>query len=323
MRLLVVDDDALTRRSLSLQLTRAGYEVHEAEDGEEAWQRIAAEHFRFVITDWAMPGLDGMGLVQRIRREPLPGYVYVILLTGNASKPDVVRGLDAGADDYLTKPFDHDELRARVAIGVRILELEDRLNKSRDELAALAVRDGLTGLYNRRAFDSRLADEVHRAARYRRPLSLLMIDIDHFKLYNDAYGHPHGDQLLRDMAGLLQRSVRSTDFVARYGGEEFAIILPESNQANALGLASAILARVAEHPFVDDETQLVGPLTVSIGAAQHGGEAGASEALLLSADQALYRAKRAGRNQVAVAETALPAGEPAAWIDQAPSPPIP
>src|SRR3990172_9097204 len=101
MRLLVVDDDALTRRSLSLQLTRAGYEVHEAEDGEEAWQRIAAERFRFVITDWAMPGLDGMGLVQRIRREPLPGYVYVILLTGNASKPDVVRGLDAGADDYL------------------------------------------------------------------------------------------------------------------------------------------------------------------------------------------------------------------------------
>src|SRR5712692_8723958 len=269
MRLLVVDDDALLRRSLNLQLTRAGYEVHEAEDGQAAWDMIQRAAYRFVITDWNMPGVNGPQLVQRIREMLSAGYTYILMLTAHSEKLDVIAGLKSGADDYLTKPFDMDELRARVGIGVRILELEARLQESLASAAELAVRDSLTGLFNRREFDSRLADEVQRAARYQRPLSLLMIDIDHFKLYNDQHGHPQGDALLRELSLLFLGCVRSTDFVARYGGEEFAVILPETNPTSALAVANSILERVCAHPFPDRQSQPGGSLTVSIGVAGH------------------------------------------------------
>jgi len=247
MRLLVVDDDALVRRSLSLQLTRAGYEVHEAEDGEVAWEMMQRIGYRFIITDWNMPGLSGPELIARVRDMLAVGYTYILMLTAHSDKDDVIAGLQAGADDYLTKPFDMDELRARVGIGVRILEREAKLQESLASAAELAVRDGLTGLFNRRAFDDRLTDEVQRAGRYQRPLTLLMIDIDHFKHYNDQHGHPEGDTLLRELSALFQGCVRSTDFVARYGGEEFAVILPETNPANAVAVADTILQRVCAH----------------------------------------------------------------------------
>jgi two-component system chemotaxis response regulator CheY len=300
MRLLVVDDEALLRRSLNLQLTRAGYEVQEAEDGEAAWAMIEQETYRFVITDWNMPGISGPELVRRIRARPAAGYTYILMLTAHSDKLDVIIGLKAGADDYLTKPFDMNELRARVGIGVRILELEARLQESLASAAELAVRDQLTGLFNRRAFDNRLADEVQRAVRYRRPLSVLMIDIDHFKKYNDQHGHPQGDVLLRELSTVFQNCVRSTDFVARLGGEEFAVILPETNPANAQAVAAIILERVCAHGFLYRESQPGGALTVSIGVA--GNDDGLPEAdrLLLTADQALYQAKGAGRNQVVV-----------------------
>jgi diguanylate cyclase (GGDEF)-like protein len=300
LRLLVVDDDPLLRRSLKLQLTRAGYEVHEAEDGQSAWEMIAREGYRFVITDWNMPGMKGPELVQRIREGGLAGYTYIMMLTAHVEKLDVVVGLQAGADDYITKPFDMDELRARVAIGARILELESRLTDSLASTAELAVRDGLTSLFNRRAFDNRLADEVQRAMRYQRPLSLLMIDIDHFKLYNDQHGHPQGDALLRELSTLFLSCVRSTDFVARYGGEEFVVILPETNADNALAVARSILERVCVHPFAHRETQPGGSLTVSIGAAGFDPQQPDPERLLLAADQALYQAKGAGRNRVVI-----------------------
>jgi len=298
MRLLVVDDDALLRRSLNLQLTRAGYEVHEAEDGEVAWKMIERATYRFVITDWNMPGLSGLELVARIRAKLAGGYTYILMLTAHSAKLDVIAGLKSGADDYLTKPFDMDELRARVGIGVRILELEAKLQESLASAAELAVRDDLTGLFNRRAFENRLADEVQRAVRYQRPLSLLLIDIDHFKHYNDRHGHPQGDALLRELSALFLSCVRITDFVARYGGEEFAVILPETSPANAQAVAALILERVCAHPFARRETQPGGALTVSIGVA--GNEDGLPEAerLLLTADQALYQAKGRGRNRL-------------------------
>ncbi len=301
MRLLVVDDDALLRRSLNLQLTRAGYEVHEAEDGQVAWDMIQREGYRFVVTDWNMPSVNGPELVRRIREMLSAGYTYILMLTAHSEKLDVIAGLKSGADDYLTKPFDMDELRARVGIGVRILELEARLQESLASAAEMAVRDGLTDLFNRREFDSRLADEVQRAARYQRPLSLLMIDIDHFKHYNDQHGHPQGDALLRELSTLFLGCVRSTDFVARYGGEEFAVILPETNPANALAVASSILERVCAHPFLYRETQPGGALTVSIGVGGLSDAQPDAERLLLAADQALYQAKHAGRNRVVVA----------------------
>jgi two-component system, cell cycle response regulator len=302
MRLLVVDDDVLLRRSLALQLTRAGYQVVEAEDGQQAWEMLQAEAFRFIITDWSMPVMDGLELVRKVRAAGLPGYTYIMLLTANTRKADVVTGLEAGADDYLTKPFDLHELRARVAIGVRILDLEARLLQSLAQVQELAVRDGLTGLYNRRAFDQRLADEVQRAARYWRPLSLMILDIDHFKQVNDSYGHPHGDQVLRDLAGLLRGCVRSTDFVARYGGEEFAIILPETSLQNAVAVAQLIQARVAGYSFAPPQAGEACRefLTLSVGLAEHSSANPAPEALLEAADRALYQAKQGGRNRVAV-----------------------
>jgi two-component system cell cycle response regulator len=304
MRLLVVDDDALLRRSLNLQLTRAGYEVHEAEDGQAAWDMIEREGYNFVVTDWNMPGVNGPELVRRIRQAGSNGYTYILMLTAHIDRADVLAGLKGGADDYLTKPFDMDELRARVAIGARILALESRLQESLSTAADLAVRDSLTGLFNRRAFDSRLVDEVQRAARYQRPLSLLMIDIDHFKVYNDQHGHPQGDALLSELSALFLSCVRSTDFVTRYGGEEFAILLPETNATSALAVAGTILERVCRHPFDFRETQPEGALTVSIGVAGLDDGLGPTpgliddQQLLLAADQALYRAKAAGRNRV-------------------------
>jgi len=300
MRLLVVDDDALVRRSLSLQLTRAGYEVHEAEDGEVAWEMMQRIGYRFIITDWNMPGLSGPELIARVRDMLAVGYTYILMLTAHSDKDDVIAGLQAGADDYLTKPFDMDELRARVGIGVRILELEAKLQESLASAAELAVRDGLTGLFNRRAFDDRLTDEVQRAGRYQRPLTLLMIDIDHFKHYNDQHGHPEGDTLLRELSALFQGCVRSTDFVARYGGEEFAVILPETNPANAVAVADTILQRVCAHEFLYRETQPGGALTVSIGMAGTDDSPPDAERLRLTADRALYQAKAAGRNRLVI-----------------------
>jgi two-component system cell cycle response regulator len=300
MRLLVVDDDALLRRSLNLQLTRAGYEVDEAEDGEVAWDMLQRQGYRFVITDWNMPGLSGPELMGRVRQRANAGYTYILMLTAHSDKLDVISGLQSGADDYLTKPFNMDELRARVGIGVRILELESRLQESLASAAELAVRDGLTGLFNRRAFDDRLMDEVQRADRYQRPLTLLMIDIDHFKHYNDQHGHPQGDALLRELSMLFLGCVRSTDFVARYGGEEFAVILPETNPANAQAVAVTILDRVCAHPFLYRELQPLGSLTVSIGVAGTDDGVPDAERLLRTADRALYQAKGEGRNRVVV-----------------------
>jgi two-component system chemotaxis response regulator CheY len=301
MRILVADDDLLLRRTVRLQLAKDGYEVVEAEDGAQAWDLIQREGFQLVVSDWNMPGLEGPELAQLARSSNLPHYIYFVLLTGNANKKDVIAGLKAGADDYLTKPFDGDELRARVAIGVRVVELERKLRDAMARLEELAVRDGLLNLYNRRAFDARLEDEFQRARRYRRPLSLVMLDIDHFKNYNDTLGHPQGDQLLRELANLLTSSVRTTDFVARYGGEEFIIILPETALPNAVEVASMLHTQIGHYPFPKHEVQPGGAVTVSVGVAAFQDAYLAVQDLLEAVDQALYRAKHQGRNRVMVA----------------------
>lgn len=300
-RVLVADDDALLRRSVKLQLNRDGYEVLEADNGLQAWEMLQRESIRLLITDWNMPGLEGPDLARQVRSTDLPYYTYIILLTANSNKKEVVSGLKAGADDYLTKPFDPDELRARVGIGLRVLELEDRLRAVMKQLEELAVRDGLTNLYNRRAFDQRLEDEFSRARRYKRPLALLMLDIDHFKHYNDTHGHPQGDQLLRELGHLLISSVRNTDLVARYGGEEFVVILPETALTNAVEVASMLHTQIGNYPFPKRDQQPSGSITVSIGVAGYQDAYLTAADLLEATDQALYRAKKGGRNRVMVA----------------------
>jgi two-component system chemotaxis response regulator CheY len=292
MRLLVADDDASQRRLLTVHLTRTGHEVEAVTDGLAAWDQVQREHYRFVITDWMMPGIDGPELIRRIRAASLPGYTYIILLTALEGKEQVVEGLEAGADDYLTKPFNAAELKMRVSIGERILNLEARLKE-------MATHDRLTGLFNRQAFDHRLADEIARVLRYQRPLSLIMLDLDHFKTYNDAHGHLRGDALLSELGSLLLAGVRSTDFVARYGGEEFAILLPETGRASAMVVAEKIRAVVEAYPFPLRDSQPGGRVTLSVGTASCPEDVADPTNLLETADQALYRAKRAGRNRVA------------------------
>jgi two-component system chemotaxis response regulator CheY len=292
MKILIAEDDPNQRRLLTVHLERAGYEVVVANDGLAAWQAMGREHHRFLITDWMMPEMDGPELVRRVRAADLPGYTYIMLLTALDGKEQIITGLEAGADDYLTKPFNSAELRMRVSIGERILKLETRLRE-------MAAHDRLTGLFNRYAFDHRLADEVERARRYGRPLSFILLDLDHFKQYNDSHGHPRGDALLSEFGSVLTAGVRATDFIARYGGEEFAIILPETDAANALVVAEKIRTATQAYPFPRRESQPGGAITVSVGVASFPAPIADSAKLLESADRALYQAKHAGRNRVA------------------------
>jgi diguanylate cyclase (GGDEF)-like protein len=301
MKILVVDDEPGLRWIVKTQLTRLGHEVVEAEGGEAAWELWQREAFPLVVTDWMMPDIDGLELVRRIRTAPSLNYTYIVLLTVRTDKSDVVTGLEDGADDYLTKPFDAGELQARVAVGSRILSMETRLRESLAQQSELAARDSLTGLFNRRKFNTHLADEIRRSRRYNRPLALIMIDIDHFKHYNDAYGHVQGDHLLQELAKVLAHSVRSTDFVARYGGEEFVIVLPETNKTCSLLAAEKIRSAVATHPFPMSGSQPGGSLTLSMGVASYPEDMPDSEVLVERADQALYQAKQTGRNRAVMA----------------------
>lgn len=298
MRILIVDDDRFLRRLLQASLTRAGHEVLEAADGQSAWEQLQHAAVRLVITDWLMPGLDGPALIRRIRAANFPGYTYIILLTAKGSKDDVVDGLEAGADDYLTKPFDPGELRARVAIGERILDLEARLSESLSQLQVLATHDGLTGLFNRRAIYEHAKAELARAEREAKPLSLILLDVDHFKGVNDQYGHLIGDQALRLVADTIARNIRPYDRVGRWGGEEFLLVLPDTGLEQAGAIAERLRLKVAAAELAQPDGTCI-RLHLSLGVtSMDDGMPVTLDMLLQQADQALYCAKREGRNRV-------------------------
>ena len=298
MRILVVDDDPLLRQLLRAHLTRVGHEVLTMADGRSAWKLLQREPIRLVITDWMMPGLDGLELTRRIRLADFPGYVYVILLTARDDKADIVSGLKAGADDYLTKPFDPGELCARVAIGERILDLETRLREARDQLQELATHDSLTGLLNRRAIYDHAEEELARARREARPMSLVLLDVDHFKAVNDQHGHLVGDQALRLIADTIVQNIRSYDKAGRWGGEEFLLVLPRTTLSEAVAVAERVRAGVAASQLPLSDGGCL-QLRASLGVANTSPEIPWDlDTLLRQADQALYCAKRKGRNRV-------------------------
>ncbi|MFP5246330.1 MAG: diguanylate cyclase [Thermoanaerobaculia bacterium] len=293
----IVDDDAAIRRLVKLLLRRAGYDVLECTTGDEARAALNSEPWDLAILDRRLPDMDGVVLAHELKSNPGFRTRYIIMLTGEAEQEDKVEGLELGADDYITKPFQYPELLARIRAGKRIVDLQKELLETNKRLELLSITDGLTKLHNHRYFQDELARAFEESQRYQRPLSLAMIDIDFFKKFNDTYGHAVGDDVLKRVAQLYEHSVRSTDLVARYGGEEFAVMMPETSLADGITFAEKIRHIVESTPL---QTQ-IGPLnvTVSIGVASvpHSRIRTAKE-LIVAADKALYRAKKNGRNQV-------------------------
>ena len=290
MKILIADDEDATRLRLQALLTRRGYEVIVARDGLEAWD-ILQHHDAptLAILDWIMPGLDGVEVCRKVRESAKTPYVYIVMLTIRGEKQEIVAGMEAGADDYLSKPFDHDELRVRLRAGERILALQE-------ELRLKATHDDLTGVLNRGTILELLQREIDQVAREATPLSIILADIDEFKRVNDTHGHVIGDAVLRDTAKRLCSPMRPYDAVGRYGGEEFLAVLPGCDLANALRVAERLRTHVAARP-VDTPSGGVA-ISVSLGVAALEKDAAPDiDQLILAADQALYRAKRAGRNR--------------------------
>jgi two-component system chemotaxis response regulator CheY len=311
MRTLIVDDDEAYLQLLRMIMERKGHEVLAAADGKQAWQIIQNNTIPFVITDWMLPEMDGVELIHRIREAGFPNYTYIILLTAKKARNDIVVGLESGADDYLTKPFDLSELRARIGIGERILDLETRLRASLQQLSLLASHDSLTGLLNRRALYEIIEKEKSRTFRQGIPFSVIIIDIDHFKLINDQYGHLVGDDALCQVAAVIESQKRNYDYAGRWGGEEFLVVLPGANESEACGVAERIRIAIKDISIPLDDSRGV-KLHASLGVASITNEETFSlEKLIERADKALYQAKEAGRDLVKAYSQINPATNPA------------
>lgn len=297
MRILIADDDSMSLRLLEKTLERAGYEVTAVNNGRKAVEEMChPEGPRLALLDWVMPGLDGPAVCREVRKQRGQRHVHLVLLTSKNSKKDIVQGLESGADDYLIKPFDPEELKARLHTGLRILHLEDSLVEAREEMRYKATHDSLTSLLNRGTIIELLAREFVRTRRENRSTTVVMGDLDHFKLVNDKHGHPVGDEVLREVGRRLLGSVRSYDFVGRYGGEEFLLVLNNCGVEKALDRADEIRCAVSRAPISTSKGPLSITLSVGAYAAGPDGDQRAVEEVLCVVDRALYEAKAAGRN---------------------------
>jgi diguanylate cyclase (GGDEF)-like protein len=311
IRILVVDDEFSLTALISEVLREDGHMVAEAASGEEALEIFRENPFPLVFSDIRMPGMSGMDLLKEIKN--IRPETEIVIMTSHASLDTSVTALREGAYDYLIKPFEDlgliSAMANRVVEKLRLVqqnrELVSQLKQQNDELEEantslkeLAVRDGLTGLYNHRYFQESLALELLRSRRYERTFSLLLLDVDSFKLYNDTHGHQAGDNLLRSLSEILQHWARKSDIVARYGGEEFVIILPETPKEGARIIAERLCQAIAETAFDGRETQPFGKITVSIGVATFPDDAADGSSLVQQADEQLYAAKENGRNAV-------------------------
>lgn len=299
---LVVEDDPVTRRLICKTVGGAGYHTAEAENGKVAQQILKKSCFPIVVTDLMMPEMDGLALCRWIRRAKNEDYVYIVVLTARDSTEDVLKGFETGVDDYLTKPFNHAELLARINTGMRIIGLERSLKQAYREIKALSVTDSVTGCYNRRYLEEKLPGEVKRALRYRRDLSVVMCDLDHFKGVNDTYGHQVGDRVLNTFARRIREVIRKDiDWMARYGGEEFVIVFPETCVENSYKKADMLRRMISGTQVAVSQRDRIF-ITASFGvsglaAAGNSNNITAAD-LIRDADACLYRAKAAGRNCV-------------------------
>ncbi|HUZ94802.1 MAG TPA: diguanylate cyclase [Edaphobacter sp.] len=303
MKILLADDDPVSLRLMQRTLENYGYEVVTATDGVQAAKILCNPGGpRLALIDWMMPELDGLGVCREVRGRHEDAYIYILLLTSRQSSDDIVSGLEAGADDYLTKPCHAAELKARLHTGRRILQLEDKLVEAREEMRFKATHDALTSLWNRGGILTLLRAEFSRATRHRTPLSLLICDIDHFKKINDTYGHPVGDEILQQVSHYLRDLVRPEDCVGRFGGEEFLIVLGDCSRATLEVRSNEIREEISRVPFLTQEGSVSVSLSFGAITIEPPCEAVDIDLYVKKADAALYRAKAAGRNCVVFAE---------------------
>lgn len=300
MKILIADDSIVSRHLLEATLRKWGYEVMVACDGAEALQILEREDApALIILDWMMPGVTGLEVCQKIRQRGSEPYTYILLLTSKSQKEDLIEGMDAGADDYITKPFDQNELQVRLRAGTRLVDLQAQLLSAREALREQATRDSLTHLWNRNSILEALTRELSRAHRETSPLGVVIVDLDHFKYVNDNHGHPAGDAVLREAARRMQNSVRQYDSLGRYGGEEFLILLPGCGEAESFSQAERLRRHLTQSDIRVNDISL--HITASFGVtAAIPGEPWTAEGLIRKADEALYVAKKSGRNRVEI-----------------------
>jgi two-component system, cell cycle response regulator len=299
LKVLIAEDNPVSRRLLEATLSKWGYEVFACADGWEAWQVLQQpDPPSLAILDWMMPRMDGIQVCREVRKQAAEPYIYLILLTARNQKTDIITGLEAGADDYIIKPFDANELRMRLRAGRRILDLQTELIYAREKLRERATSDSLTCLWNRAAILEILQQELERAQRADMTLSILLGDLDHFKRINDTYGHLAGDVVLRETAHRMRATVRPYDRIGRYGGEEFLLVLPDCPVPGALALAERLRLAVGGEGIALAEGMVSVTLSLGIATSEMAGEI---PDLLSAADAALYRAKHHGRNCVELA----------------------
>ncbi len=301
--ILLIEDSPLYRKVISQHLESWGYDVTVVATATEGWNILDHRASpKLVLLDWVMPDMDGIELCRKIRARASEEYIYLVLLTGKSDHEDLLQALDAGVDDYIVKPFDQHELKARLKVGQRIVALQDELITARESMRFAAHYDGLTGLMNRRASLEFLNKELARAKREKKPLALGLADVDHFKLVNDELGHQAGDEVLREVGRRLRSKLRVYDGLGRYGGEEFLIVLPGCDLTSALIRGDEVRSFVNESPVASSKFRR--QITVSMGVSVFDGNGDCDvEALLHDADLGLYRAKSRGRNRVECVET--------------------
>jgi len=300
MQILIADDSLVSRHLLDATLRKWGYEVVVACDGSEAWDILQRDNAPpLAILDWMMPGMTGPEVCRLVRQRAREPYTYILLLTSKSLKEDLIEGMESGADDYIIKPFDQHELKVRLRAGTRLVDLQAQLLSAREALREQATKDALTRLWNRSSILEILTRELARARRESTPIGVVLLDLDHFKVINDTYGHFAGDAVLREAARRMQNTIRQYDSMGRYGGEEFLVLLPGCDEHSTLERAERLRVYLASEPLLLTETSVT--LTASFGATTaHPGVETDPELLIRIADEALYRAKKLGRNRVEV-----------------------